>query len=300
MDGRTLADVVEPIVPQNDNVGLIGYSHGGNAALAVAGMYGQQISSLAWIVNWESPVGDGMVTADAGGWRAKLNPAYDTGSGEFDLALLAFDPTLSLRTIPPREQGDASFKGGLFFDIDGDGRFGEGVDFGLMPRLWEDKLFYAVRVARYAAQHDLIPAPFSGRIATPGETEEYWRMRTGHYWFKDVVIKIPGMRFIAVAAQVDHVQVAPDHPHVLIQYEGLRTAGARFVRLNPGRAYVERTWGRSAPQAVDNQAFESFDHHTIRAALEPVGEDGIPRDINVLSAACELADRTHIPAIPAG
>jgi hypothetical protein len=147
-------------------------------------------------------------------------------------------------------------------------------------------------VARYAAQHNLIPRACRESIATPEETDEYWRMRTGHYWFDETVRKVPGIRFIVVAAMEDHVQVAPDHPHVLVQYEGMRKAGVRFVRLNPSRAYVEQVWGHPAPQAVDNAPFERFDHRSIRTALEPVGEQGIPTDIAVLAAACELADRT--------
>lgn len=293
LDGRTLADLVKPIVPQGNNVGLVGYSHGGNAALAVAGVYGQEISSLAWIVNWESPVGDGCVTADAGGWRRKVNPAYNTETGEFDLSLLAFDPDLPLESIPPTRPGAPASKGALYFDIDQDGRYNEEADFALKPRLWDDKMFYATRVARYAAQHNLIPPSFSDRIATPEETDEHWRMRTGQYWFDETVKQIPDLRFIVVASEVDHVQVAPDHPHVLIQYEGMRKAGARFVRLNAARAYVQKVWGRLAPQAVDNVPLAPFDHQSIRTAVQPVGESGIPRDITILSAACELADRTH-------
>ena len=58
------------------------------------------------------------------------------------------------------------------------------------------------------------------------------------------------------------------------------------------RAYVEKVWGRPAPQAVDNAPFEPVDHQSIRSAVEPVGEKGIPRDIVLLAAVCELANLT--------
>ena len=47
LDGRSLADVSAPVVPQSSNVGLVGYSHGGNATLVCAGQDGAQIGVLA-------------------------------------------------------------------------------------------------------------------------------------------------------------------------------------------------------------------------------------------------------------
>ena len=54
-----------------------------------------EISSLAWIVNFESPVGDGMPTLEASSKNRERNPtvypAYNPDSGEFDLSLVAYD-----------------------------------------------------------------------------------------------------------------------------------------------------------------------------------------------------------------
>jgi len=298
-DGSALADIVHPIVPLSNNVGMVGYSHGGNATLTCAGIHGEKISSLAWIVNWESPVGAGMVTVDAGGRTGRLNPAYNPDTGEFDYSELAYDPTLQLN----RGRGPAATReailGGLFFDFNGNGTFEREIDYTITPQLWDGgtgrKAFYEVGVARQAHRKNLYPKPLSPLVATVEETEEYWKYRTGHYWFDEIARKIPGLLFIVVAADIDHVQGALNHPHIIAQYEGLRKAGIGFVRLNADRSYVEAVWNRKATQAVDNRALIPLDNMSIRTKLQihQSKENGIPRNISVLAAICELADRSH-------
>ena len=126
------------------------------------------------------------------------------------------------------------------------------------------------------------------------ETQSFWESRNGAYWIDSVLTKLPDVLFMAVANDTDHVQRAPDHPHVLLQYEMFRQGGARFVRLNPDRAYVEAFLGTPYPKAVDNDAFVPFNHQTIRDAVEP-GHATDPMGYSVYAAAgaCELADRSQ-------
>ena len=74
MSGRLLEEIVNPIIPLYSNTGLIGWSNGGNTNICVAGVYGEEISGLAWIINWESPVGDGMPQAEAGSKVCTMRP----------------------------------------------------------------------------------------------------------------------------------------------------------------------------------------------------------------------------------
>lgn len=41
------------------NVGIVGFSHGGNACGAAMGLHGKQVPELAWYVSWERPYGEG-------------------------------------------------------------------------------------------------------------------------------------------------------------------------------------------------------------------------------------------------
>ena len=299
-DGKNLAQLVGPIKPMPGNVGMVGLSHGGNAVIATAGVYGDEISSLAWIVNYESPVGDGMPTLEAGSNGSSLNPvvnpAYDPDSDEFDLSLLAYDDTASINQNHAfRYLGE--FHGGLYFDINQNGVVDVGVDFIALPFIYEVddtlKAFYSVRLMQEATTRDVLPENPPAHIPTLAQTEEFWYWRDGENWIESAVQIIPGLMFLVEASETDHAQSATDHPHVLMQYQGFLAAGARFVRLNPDRAYVEQTLGRAAPTVADNDAFAEFDHQSIRTALEPPRQGGYQIDITVNAAACELADRTH-------
>ena len=81
---------------------------------------------------------------------------------------------------------------------------------------------------------------------------------------------------------------APDHPHIRIQANAFQEAGARFVRVNPDRAYVRWLIGESRPGLVDNEAGTLYTPKTIRAALCP--NEAAHRILQV-AAMCELADR---------
>jgi len=298
--GKNLSDFLKKVDPDYSNVGLIGLSNGGNAAIAAAGMFGDQLSSLSWIVNYESPVGDGMPTCDAGSngssTNPSVNPAYNTETGEFDLSLIAWDDTVSINK-------NHSFvnlcemHGGLYFDVNKNGVVDEGTDFILVPFVYQIgsdyKAFYSVRIMQEAVGRNLIPSTPPSHIPTLSQTEEFWFYRNGENWIEQAVQKIPDLIFIVEASETDHAQSAPDHPHVLIQYQGFCDAGCRFVRLNPDRTYVEKILGFSASDAADNDAFACFTHQSVITGLQPTRAGGYPIAVTVKAAACEAADRTY-------
>jgi len=298
-NGEQLSDITFPIEPMYTNVGLIGLSHGGNSTICVAGVHGSEINSLAWIVNYESPVGDGMPDTEAGSkssrWNPEVNPAYDPNTGDFDLSVLAYDDTVSIN-FHHAFQHLGEIRGGFYFYINQNGTVEFGTDYVVSPFIYEIgetyQTYYSVRIAEAATNHDLFPNDPPPHLTTLEQTVEFWYWRDGANWFEQAVQNIPNLMFIVEGSETDHVQSAPDHPHVLIQYQGFLEANARFVRLNPDRAYVEYIFKRSAPDATDNDAFTVFDHQTIRSALEPPRQGGYPIGITVAAAACELADRT--------
>ena len=292
--GRYLHEYSGEVQPLYTNVGLCGWSNGGNATISTAGVFGDELQELAWIVNWESPVGDGMPNVEAGGamngMNPSLNPAYNPDTGTWDMRTLAFDSGLLLQD---KDNPQISFIGGLYFDVNANHVVDRGTDFIISPYYYQGKAYYSVRVRQAADNSHLLPAAPPNHLATLAETNAFWLYRNAENWISQAVNKIPQLMFLVEANTADHVQGAPDHPHVLIQYEGFRSSGARFVRLNPDRYYVEEAAGHAMPLAVDNDGYAVFDHVSIRQALQPTGANGVATNIGVAAAVMELADRTR-------
>ncbi len=267
------------------NVGLIGSSHGGNISIAVAGVYGSEIS-LAWICNWESPVGDGMPGAEAGARNPTngnpwTNPAYNDTTGIFDYSKLRYSDTLRLTPT--------TFIGGFYFEINNNGVPNRGLDFIINGFGSSGKQYTSTTLVQEAVNRGVFPQNPPSHIASLAETQAYWGWRNGDLWIDSARNKLPNLMFIVIATDSDHVQSAKDHPHVYIQYEHFRSAGTRFVRLNPDRAYIEYCLGYTQPAAKDNDAFAQYTRLTIRDKFE---SEIIADSINSAASVSELADRT--------
>lgn len=299
--GRRIRDLVPRTTVLTRNVGLIGSSHGGNACGMVMAAHGEEFPDLAFYVSMESPYGEGNVNIELGSHDQGVNPAYDSRTGVLDLSKLAWSAE-SAPSLPRRGPGaGAALAGALFFDLNGDGKFAEPDDFpanafvqdlGQGPRVW-----YTPRLLREAEKRKLYGERRPDHVPSPAESAEYWRWRDAAGGIREAVRKCPHLAVIVYANRRDHVQAAPDHPHILTQVEGFRQAGAKFVRLNPDRAYVERILAHAGlppamrpPSFPDNDAGTVWDRENIGGGLEPVG---LPTPLYMAAAACELADRVQ-------
>jgi hypothetical protein len=301
INGKLFSDIVDPIVPLITNIGLIGWSNGGNTDICVAGVHGHEIDNLAWIINWESPVGDGMPQAEAGAksegklrpLNAEVNPAYDPATGDWDLSRLSYDDAIQ---IPTLENTNIKVTGGLFFDFNNNNIVDPGLDFIPYPLVFNTKdgykAYYSERLREKAEDENLFPSLPPSHVPTFEETKTFWYWRNGEYWIDTVITKFPKLLFMIVANDTDHVQRSPDHPHVLIQYNRFVRAGTMLVRLNPDRVYIEDILGYHYPEAVDNNAFMVLNYTNIQNAVEPGNAQKLFGKVTIATAgACELADR---------
>ena len=300
--GRKIDDLVGGVKVLKSNVGLVGSSHGGNACGLVMARHGEEFSDLSWYASMESPYGEGAVPGELGGFGDRVNPAYDPRTGVLDLGRLAWSHELSPSSFPARgPQRVAGLKGALYFDINRDGKFSPEDDFPANVFMCDLggglKAWYTPRLLREAERRALWGNARPAHIPTAAEAEQFWRDREASAAIADAVRKCPNVAVIVYAGERDHVQVAPDHPHILAQIEGFRQAKARFVRLNPDRAYVERIL-QAGPRLraaagrtpADNDAGRAWDRGNIREGLEPAGP---PIALYMQAAVCELADRTQ-------
>ena len=301
-DGNALSDLCGNVTPMAGNVGLVGWSNGGNATLSAAGLHASDLSGLAWIVNWESPVGDGMPGAEAGSkgfigtGNPETNPAYDPDTGDWDMGMLDYDADIDVNQHQAG-QVQGQFLGGFYFDINENGIVDAGVDYVPFPIIVEEesavKAYYSERITNTAQANGLFPAVVPDHLTLPEACRRFWTVRNGENWFDEIGTDLSHLLFMAVASEEDHVQTALDHPHVLLQYDGLLGSGIPFVRMNPDRAYVGDLIGIDPPDVVDNPANRVFDHLSIRSAVEPADIPGLNVKVMVGAGCCELADRTY-------
>ena len=295
--GRSIHELVGDVTVLTDNVGLFGGSHGGNACGAAMGLWGERFANLAWYVSMESPYGEGAVGAELGSRNQRLNPAYDPRTGVLDLSKLAYDPNVEVRPFGGRRSrgpSSSGLRGGLFFDMDGDGKCASEDDYPLQPLIFDlgqgQKVWYSVRLQTEAEKRGLFGEKRPPHLPTLEENVEFWRYRDATGLVPEAVRKIPGLSVIVLANETDHVQIAPDHPHIYAQVNAFAKAGA-FVRLNPDRAYVEWLTGGQAPDVPDNDAGLQYTPKTVGTALCPDGL--VAKPLFSPAAMCELADRTQ-------
>ncbi len=302
-DGRRIGDLIPRTKVLTAITGIEGSSHGGNACGLAMATHGAEFRDLAFYASMESPYSEGAVNVELGARDDRLNPAYNPETGALDFAKLAWDPNLQPGPAKRWRGAGSGLKGALFFDLDGDGKFSEQADFPVNAFSFDDgahvKIWYTPRLIRAADARKLSGEPRPAHLPTLAEALEFRRWRDAQNSITNAVRNCTNLAVIVYANERDHVQIAPDHPHILAQVEGYRTAGAKFVRLNADRAYVarvaanfprERTAGLKFP---DNDAGVEWTRKNIRTALEPAE---LPLNLYMAAVVCELADRVHAQA----
>ncbi len=299
-DGRFIGELARGVKVLTNNVGIVGSSHGGNACGMAMALHGEEFPNLAWYASMESPYGEGAANVELGGRESGLNPAYDPMSGVLDLSRLAWSRELSPDLLhKPMPAHPRELKGGFFFDLNGDGRFRTEEDFLVHCFVGDAgagvKAWYSPRIIAEAEKRNLVPGAHPEHVPTLEEARGFWRYRDATHGVPDAVRKCPDLAVIVYANERDHVQADPAHTHILEQVEGFRNAGARFVRLNPDRVYVERVVPvefafRPEVQFPDNPAGRSWDRTNITHGLEP---SVLPMGFYMQAAVCELADRAQ-------
>lgn len=282
------------------NVGIVGSSHGGNACGMAMAKHGDEFPQLAWYASMESPYGEGAANVELGGRESGLNPAYDPAAGTLDLTKLAWAGDLAPGLAGKRMAGDTGqLRGALFFDLNGDGRFARDQDFPANSFVGDAggglKAWYSPRLLAAAEERRLVPAGRPAHIPTVAGSRDFWAWRDAAPAIPEAVRRCPQTAVIVYANERDHVQADPAHTHILTQVEGFRIAGAKFVRLNPDRCYVEAVVppGLRFARGVaypDNPAGKAWIRSNITSGLEPAP---VPLGLFMQAAVCELADRTR-------
>jgi dienelactone hydrolase len=292
VDGRTIQDLAGRTRVLRENVGVIGWSLGGNIVPASLAHDANVAAGVRWYASWESPYGDGVINGEFGTRIDGPNPFYDPVAGELDLRNLRYDPDLAQTLLPPPQDPMPEVTGSLYHDANGNGRYDHGVDVkqsGVPMPGPPPNFYYSRAMTAWAAEQDLFRDQWPQHIAAPEDVEEFLDIRDGETQVPEAVRNSPELAVIVWASEVDHVQRTEDHRHIRVQYEAFLDAGVRWARLNPDANYLRWVTGTLPPGVVQNPAGERFDTRTIGGATEPSGFYGQ----GLVAAACELADRTE-------
>lgn len=274
----------------DDNVGLFAFSHPGILATNVLARYGQELTSVAYLVGRENPTEPALSAVEVGhfvGKTAMFNPVYSPAENYSSDGLLLDYSAVQYDT-------ERFFP---YFDLDGNGRpgkendylFGEAAPNMFGQRFYSPELLNALRKNLAFSESN-----WPGDLATPEEARAVWSERETLNSYDELAALSGRLRVILVFGERDHVQPAPDKPHIHEAYDGFSLAGL-WVRLNPDASYVAVLDDRLARQyeehpanqePVDWNEVEEWGHPDIKGAGKIVG----------YAAVIEMADRTYYDA----
>jgi len=314
--GWTIDDL-SPVPVLHDNVGLLGSSNGGNIVIAAPALHGADFAdNLKYIIQWESPVCSQFATTNLGGvqilcggldeyWRV-VNPryqAYGSLEVEIDYSQLEFNLAGSYQIFLDGD-GDGVYTTNIVGatpwitpDVDGDGVLTDSEDFPLSA--YEDgiKDVYSRQATQAFLDYDIFELSdptnsWPNFIATPAEADAYWDIREAVRMYGDAFSNVPLLEGMVLGSVVDHVQTAPDFPHIHQMFDGWNHHG-KWIQINPSPAYMQEV----SPLMVlrtdlpDNTAnMEPVDWTDSSAYL--MAED-ISDDIYQMAAILQMADRAH-------
>ncbi len=266
-DGYYLEELLE-VTPLLDNVGLYASSHSGVVATNVMAYYGSEFPTVRYFIGRENPTLPEMYPLEIGHWDSErldqrqpvYNPFYDPNgytrnSIEVDYSTVGWIENVEYPEGRPYHE----VPGGDDYILDDKG-----------PNMWGKRYFSHELTQALLDNGALTLADWPDDVATPAETAEVWPYRTAATNYPLLINELPDdFKVMLVFATDDHVQVAPDRPHIRQAYDGFKkTAGVDWVRLNPDLVYAQ--------QLISNARAAGFSDND--ANTEPV-DWGDSRDI---------------------
>lgn len=293
--GKYLSQFTGTKTPLYNNVGIIGGSNGGCSLLSTLGIYSEDFGALAWISFFESPIGDGMLTGDAGkpyghaGVDLFLNTGYNDSTGNYNWDIFKMD----MNKVAYYQKRD-SVHGLFYFDTNNNNSYDDTSEFNIIgkPNIpYSNKYFYSMQIVRKAYEKGFYPlANPRVSFADSNLTKSYWYLRNGDEWIDVFMPNMPNLKVLFMVRDSDHITSAPNHPEALITWNKFNQSGCQWFRLNGDRSYIEYITGLSLPGAPDNDANTPLDNINIRNMIMP-GNIFPDRYMNHYATSLEMADR---------
>lgn len=285
VDGYFIADLSpgRP-TPLTSNVGLVGSSHQGIACVQVLARHGLDLSGVSYFLGWENPTQDAIVAVEIGG-PDQSNPQIKTENPYYTVA--DYDP-LDIRVDYSNLRWDGTLEVPYFEHASGDFYLGFGT------RFFGIRHYSPALLEGLVNNGELDPGNWPPDLATIAQAAQNWQLRSSPGAFGALASTAPQLKAMLLFSVTDHVQAAPDKPHIHQSWDGFtQGAGLSWVRLNPDLAYVQAMYGVTLPPNV----YES-DANVPPADWADAWQLGYPsagnaRDLFLKASAAEMADRTQ-------
>ncbi len=281
----------------NKNIGLVGWSNGGNIALVTLDKYSDELQCIAWLAFYESPLGSLFFPPNLGGVNdLVLNKHYRQGSAAAGRCLIDFRKLCSQGGIirnpgVHKKLAEPDISGVIFFDENGNHIWDESSEFAFNFSLDRgvEKQIYPPELTSALERHKVFGLGWADSIATVKESEAYFQERDGGLCIASVCSKYPQLLVTIFGSHIDHLQRQTDHPHIVLQYNAWLENGVHWVRLNPEPIYLSQISNMGNRNFVYNKPNDPIDASSIADHLEP---EGVLKDYVFMEAAiAELADR---------
>jgi len=288
VDGHYISALVA-VTPITDNVGLFASSHAGVVATNVLAHHGAELPTVKYLIGRENPTRDELYPLEIGHFDDQGKPVFNPYYTYPD----SYSPTaLDIDYSTVGWIQNATYPDGRpFFAVP------NGLDYvlsGKGPTMWDKRYFSMALTQALSDNNAFAGNPWPADLATVAETQAAWPFRITVHNYPKLATVASNLKVMLVFAADDHVQAAPDKPHIHQAYDGFRKGAGLWVRMNPDRVYVEQVKG-----AGPFGAYPDNDANTEPADWMNARQWGFPnrqwrREDVWLASVAEMADRVRV------
>ena len=239
VNGYYLHELID-MNPLYDNVGLFASSHAGVVATNVLAYYGKSLHAVKYFVGRENPTMAEMYPLELGHFDDRHNPIYNPYYNHEAYTPTTIDIDYShLKWMQTQEYPE----GIPYFEVP------RGKDYilsGKGPHIMGKRYFSHALTQALFDNHVFTLKDWPADLATPDETKRFWPYRITVHNYPSIGQNLPELKVMLVFATYDHVQAAPDKPHIRQAYDGFKKRGGLWTRLNADLSYVQAEIHESA------------------------------------------------------
>ena len=232
IDGHYLHELVD-VKPLYDNVGMFASSHAGVVATNVMAYYGESFTDLKYFVGRENPTMPEMYPLEIGHFDDRHRPIYNPyyhHEGYTPTSIAVNYTYLGWVQNAKYPEGRPYFEvpGGRDYILDDKG-----------PNI-KGKRYFSHALTQALLDNGVFTlSNWPDDLATPSETGNFWPYRITVHNYEAIGEKLPELRVMLVFATYDHVQAAPDKPHIRQAYDGFHKRAGLWTRLNCDLVYTQ-------------------------------------------------------------